>query len=292
MGFKWITKLLPSFRTGVQLPQALIIGGQKCGTTALAKYLGQHPRLQCAREKELDFFGSDGRYSLGFGWYAAQWPETTRRVIRFEASPQYLAYEKAVSRIRTSVPKVRLIALVRDPVERAYSAWQMYRRQLAADPQFYRHLIASRYSPEEGAAFVRRSAEELDDFSLAVRREVQCIEQGRSMECSVVELGLYGFQLQRYLRLFPAEQLLVVGAIALLKRRVETLSRVTRHLGLAEYDWTNADLSEAFVGGWTGPIPTQMRQFLEDYYRESNRLLEGLMDPLPEWAHAKRRQAA
>jgi hypothetical protein len=240
----------------------------------------------------LEFFGSDRRYALGLDWYAAQWPEKPRKAIRFEASPQYLALPRAAARVRASLPTVRLVALVRDPVERAYSAWQMYRRQLAADADFYKNLIGRHYYPDEAAEWIPRSAEELADFSLAVRREVAWIERGRSMEWSVVELGLYGFQLQRYRELFPAEQLLVFDAEDLRQRRVATLNRVLNHVGLADADWSGADLSEAFVGGWTGPVPAVMRRFLTDYYRESNRLLEGLVDPLPGWAQLRHRQAA
>ncbi|RIK73273.1 MAG: hypothetical protein DCC67_18080, partial [Planctomycetota bacterium] len=184
-------------RARLALPGALIIGAQKSGTSALAAYLAQHPRVLLAKQKELEFFGSDLRYGYGLDWYADQWPDGSRRLIRLEASPQYMIVPRAAARIRCDLPEVRLIALVRDPAERAYSAWQMYRRQLAEDPLFYRKLIGAHYTAEEAAALVRRTAEELDDFWLAVRREAFCIERGETMEWSVVELGLYGPQLQR-----------------------------------------------------------------------------------------------
>src|SRR4051794_21043953 len=119
MVFERLQGILPGLTRRAALPQALIIGAQKCGTTALSNYLAQHSRLLCARQKELEFFGSDRRFALGLEWYAAQWPEKPRKAIRFEASPQYLAVARAAARVRTCLPAVRLVALVRDPVERA-----------------------------------------------------------------------------------------------------------------------------------------------------------------------------
>jgi hypothetical protein len=285
---KKIRALLPWPRRQAALPGALIIGAQKCGTTALAAYLGQHPQLACSPQKELEFFGSDCRYQLGLQWYARQWPmKLPRDVIRFEASPQYLIAPQAAERIHESLPNVKLIAILRDPVHRAFSAWQMYRRQLADDPQFYRKLIAAHYTEEEGAAFVRRTDAELEDISLAIQREVECLERGQSMEWSVVELGLYGPQLQRYTSRFAPEQLLVIAGADLRFHRVNTLNRVLRFIGLAPWDWSQADLMEVFVGSWSGSMPSYARDFLREYYADSNRMLAKLMSPLPEWAHIR-----
>jgi hypothetical protein len=190
------------------------------------------------------------------------------------------------------LPEVRVIAILRDPVHRAYSAWHMYRRQLADDPQFYRKLIAAHYSAEEGAAFVRRTAAELDDFWLAIQREVECIERGELMEWSVIQLGLYGPQLQRYADAFPREQLLILDSGDLRFRRVKTLNRVLRYLGLAAWDWSRADLSEIFVGNWSVAMSQRAGDFLREYYADSNRMLEGLMHPLPEWAQSPSARSA
>jgi lipopolysaccharide transport system ATP-binding protein len=277
----------------LELPQAVVIGAQKCGTTALAAYLTQHPQLACSQPKELDFFGSDLRYPLGLDWYAGQWPKNdSASVMRFEASPQYMFIPQAAARLRECLPAVRLVALLRDPVHRAYSAWQMYRRQLAADPQFYHQLITAHYSAEQAAAFVRRTDAELADFSLAVEREVECLERGQSMEWSVVELGLYGPQLRRYVELFPLEQLMILDAAQLRSERASTLNRVLHFLGLKPWDWSQADLSDVFVGSWTDAIPAKTCAFLREYYAPSNRMLAGFMTRLPDWADASLAKAA
>ncbi len=266
----------------MRLPQALIIGTQKGGTSALFSYLAQHPRLAPARIKELSFFGSDRRYACGLEWYAAQWDRRTLAgAIRFEASPQYLFSRQACERIRHCLPNVKLIAILRDPVLRAYSAWQMYRQQLADDPQFYETLYRDYYCVEEVSGLVPRTPAELEDFQLAIQREALCLERGRSMQMSVLELGLYGPQLRRYNDLFPREQLLILDSNDLRTHRVHTLNRVLDFLGLPSWNWASVDLSDVFVGKWSAPMPQRARDFLRDYYRESNRMLAEMMDVPP-----------
>lgn len=114
------------------LPNLLICGAQRCGTTSMYQALRQHPNaLRPVGRKGVHYF-DDTTYENGLGWYRAHFPLalTTRRVARrtgqpslvFESSPYYLFHPAAASRIAADLPGVRAIVLVRDPVERAYSA--------------------------------------------------------------------------------------------------------------------------------------------------------------------------
>ncbi|MGD9633118.1 MAG: sulfotransferase domain-containing protein [Pirellulales bacterium] len=269
-------------RIAWRLPKLLVIGAQKCGTSALFHYLAQHPRLVPSIEKEVEFFQSDLRYGYGMEWYANRWPtKVPAGAVRFEASPAYLATQGAAERIRRWLPDVRIVAILRDPVLRAYSAWQMYRQQLADDPEFYRKHWTSRYFPAEVARIALRTAEELDDFQLAIEREAACLERGQTMEWSVLELGLYGPQLKSYFELFRPEQLLVLDSNDLRTRRVRTLNRVLAFLGLPESDWVNTDLGDVFVGKWGAPMSQRVRDYLSDYYRESNQMLAEMLELPP-----------
>lgn len=267
------------------MPRLLIIGAQKGGTSALHSYLAQHPRFAPALEKEVDFFGSDRRYALELEWYAACWnPTAPLRKLRFETSPQYMLAKQAPGRIQKHLPNVKLIALLRDPVSRAHSAWRMYRQQLASDPQFYEKYYHDRYTADEIGQLVRRAPAEFDDFWLAIQREVRCLEEGRSMECGIVELGLYGPQLQRYFDLFSEDQLLVLDNHDLRTDRESTLNRVLRFVGLPHWDWSQIDLSDVFVGQQSAPMSSRARGFLREYYRESNRMLADWMETPPRFA--------
>lgn len=112
-------------------PELLIIGAQKSGTTALYQMLARHPQVRCPVRKELDFFAHEEEYAQGMEHYLAHFPRKPFRLIRritLEASPSYLyAAERCAPRIAQALPSAICVALLRDPVKRAYSAWNMYR---------------------------------------------------------------------------------------------------------------------------------------------------------------------
>ncbi|MEO8394341.1 MAG: sulfotransferase domain-containing protein, partial [Chloroflexota bacterium] len=110
-----------------QLPYFIVIGAQKGGTTSLIWNLGDHPQIKRALAKEIHFF--DLNFSRGEDWYRAYFPPQTSRTISGEATPAYLFYPFIAERIAQLVPNVKLIALLRDPVSRAYSHIQMEARK-------------------------------------------------------------------------------------------------------------------------------------------------------------------
>jgi hypothetical protein len=113
------------------LPGFLIVGAQRCGTTSFYRALSQHPAiLKAVLHKGVHYF--DTNYDRGMGWYRAHFPlkANARRVHRvtgttpltFESSPYYMFHPLAAERIARDLPGVKVVILVRDPVERAYSA--------------------------------------------------------------------------------------------------------------------------------------------------------------------------
>lgn len=113
------------------LPGFLVVGGQRCGTTSMYRTLAQHPAvLKAVRHKGVHYFDTD--YDRGMGWYRAHFPlqRTARSVQRrvgtapltFESSPYYMFHPLAADRIAEDLPGIKIIVLLRDPVERAYSA--------------------------------------------------------------------------------------------------------------------------------------------------------------------------
>src|SRR5258706_8639865 len=113
------------------LPDFLIIGGQRCGTSSLYYYLTEYPGIISASTKETHFF--DEEFGKGTGWYRAQFPtffykDYVRKVHKREfrtgeGTPYYILYPHAPRRIAQITPNVKLIALLRNPVERAYSQY-------------------------------------------------------------------------------------------------------------------------------------------------------------------------
>lgn len=113
------------------VPSFLIVGAQKAGTSALFKMLAQHPKLVAPKVKELDFFTDPARVAEGPATYAKCFPVKPLRgdgFSTFEASPAYMFEPVIAERIHSWFPHMHIVAVLRDPVPRAFSAWNMFRQ--------------------------------------------------------------------------------------------------------------------------------------------------------------------
>ena len=202
------------------LPDFLIIGVPKAGTTALHAALAKHPDLFMSRVKEPKFFLTDGPPPTRGGpgdaqtyrehiWrrqdYEALFDGAPDGSLRGESTPFYLHDAEARRRIRRLIPDARLIAVLRDPVERAHSNWT--------------HLWSAGLEP-------------IADPIAACAAEPQRIAAGWATFWRYVELGKYGEQLQGLYELFPREQVLVLHYRELLHDAAATLDRICAFLGV------------------------------------------------------------
>jgi Sulfotransferase family len=203
------------------LPDFLIAGVPKAGTTALYAALLRHPQLFLPQTKEPKFFLTDGPPPTRGGpgdvqthqenvWrrsdYEALFAPAPPGTIRGEATPFYLYSREAQLRIHQVIPQVKLILVLRDPIDRAHSNWT--------------HLWAA--GLEQEADFVR-----------ACGLESQRRAAGWAPFWHYIGLGLYGSQLQHLLTLFPWEQILIVRYRDLRDSAAATLDRVCGFLGVA-----------------------------------------------------------
>lgn len=205
------------------LPDFLIIGAPKAGSTALHAALVQHPQLFLSDPKEPKYFLTGGvrpdrRHQRGPGdahssqewiWrrdrYERLFDAAPDGTLRGESTPFYLWDKQAHGRIKQTVPNARLIAVIRDPVDRAYSNWT--------------HLWADGLEPEA-------------DFLTACRLEPERVAAGYAPFWRYVELGRYGEQLQHLFEHLPREQVHVVRYRHLIDRPAETLDRIAGFLGI------------------------------------------------------------
>lgn len=108
------------------LPNFLIIGAPRAGTTWLYECLKEHPQVFMSRKKELDFFSKD--FEKGMPYYESFFEDTGGADVIGEASPSYLSDEKSPERIAKYIPKAKLIVILRDPIDRAYSHYTIFKR--------------------------------------------------------------------------------------------------------------------------------------------------------------------
>jgi len=175
-------------------PSAIVLGTQKGGTTALFKYLSQHPQIVPSKQKELNFFDSDAAYAKGIGFYHRYFERATpwrRGQITMDVTPAYLAAaDRTAPRIHAYDPAVRLVALLRDPTVRAYSAWQMYRKRYRRDPRWFSRYLENRLGEKPGDAYVVRPVFG-EDFRADLLLEIEQAEKGRLVEMPMLPQGMY-----------------------------------------------------------------------------------------------------
>src|SRR5438552_2997608 len=115
-------------------PDFLIVGAQKCGTTSLYNYLLRHPSVVPALKRSVKFFDHGPHWAKGVWWYRAHFPFTAGRAadrgrpLTGECTPSYLIHPLGAQRVKEAAPDARLIVLLRNPVDRAYSAYHHQHR--------------------------------------------------------------------------------------------------------------------------------------------------------------------
>ncbi len=239
-------------------PAFLIIGAQRAGTSSLYRAICQHADVLPARKKEIHYF--DHNFERGTGWYAAQFPLRVqnfwqsgprREAISGEASPEYLFYPFAARRVLAAQPDIKLIALLRNPVDRAYSQYQRAVRRGWEDMPFKDAVAAE---PERTGLADRVSWAGLT-------------EPIRNAELTYLSRGLYARQLAAWLDLFPREQFYLTCS----ENFFEPAKRITDEI----WDFLGLDLDN----GPTAAPPRLNRQQYEPLSGRSRRRLTEFFRP-------------
>ncbi len=242
---------------GRPLPDFLVIGAQKAGTTALYAYLRWHPGITGPSWKEVSFF--DRHWWRGDRWYRGQFPLRSRARLVGEASPSYLFHPLAPERARAVVPDARLLVVLRNPADRAYSQYQ-HEVALGREPLSFEDALAAEEERTRGeveriVADPRAFSHEWWDHTYAAR-------------------GLYADQLERWLAAFPRDQLLVVTSDDLGARPAEAYASILSFLGAAPHE-LNA-YPRVFDRDYA-PMRPETREKLITRFAEPNRRLEELL---------------
>ena len=272
LGAAWASlgdALAPILRRG---PDFLVVGAQKAGTTSLHHYLSQHPRLQPgAGPKELHYF--DLRRQFGPGWYRSHFPRrgTARGRLCFEATPDYLGHAAVPGRIRHELGRVKLIAVLREPADRAHSSWRMW------------HSFKDR--PDRAHRADPRS------FAEAIEDEMASPARAAAGIYHYVGMGRYDEHLAAWREHFPDEDMLVLDYGQMGTDLRGFLDRICRFL---EVDPFEPEAVEAMSGQrrWVGPewsvTPSETAALarLRAHYAPANERLFDILGRRFEWRGA------
>ncbi|XP_006629242.1 bifunctional heparan sulfate N-deacetylase/N-sulfotransferase 4 isoform X1 [Lepisosteus oculatus] len=275
-------------KTCDRLPRFLVIGPQKTGTTALYLFLIMHPSItsnfpSLKTFEEVQFFNGNN-YHKGIDWYMEFFPipSNVTTDFLFEKSANYFPSEEAPKRAAALLPKSKIITLLINPSDRAYSWYQHQRAHedhAALKYSFYEVITAGHHAPPEL----------------------------RSLQNRCLVPGWYAVHIERWLSYFPPSQLLIIDGQQLRNDPAAVMDEVQKFLGVSPYyNYSQALTFDPQKGFWCQlleggktkclgkskgrkypSMDSESRAFLSRYYKDHNielsKLLHRLGQPLPSW---------
>ncbi|MGD1808312.1 tetratricopeptide repeat protein [Dapis sp. BLCC M126] len=253
---------LEQFQKAVRKPDFLIIGVGKGGTTSLYTYLTQHPQVLPPLLKEINFWS--GNFEKGINWYLSHFPPIPKSENYFtgEASPGYFGNLEAATRIFSFFPKIKLIILLRNPIDRAIS--------------HYYHWV--RLNKEN------RSLETAINYELEILQNFRynsnfCLNHWQQ-NLYYLAPGFYIKFLEKWMAIFRKEQFLILKTEDFNTNPVNVMQQVLKFLDLPDYQIP--DYQKLNVGSYPD-VKDAIRQKMSDFFQDSNQKLEEYLDMKFHW---------
>lgn len=246
------------------LPDFIIIGAQRSGSTSLYNYLAEHPCVSPTLHKEVHFF--DEYFDRGVEWYKAHFDSSdylkAHHLITGEASPYYILNPAVPERIAELIPQIKLIALLRNPIDRAYSHYNTRvkngKEQLPFETAINKEIAAfNRYNGKGYHAF-------LDDYE-TIPYLARC---------------LYADQLRPWMARFPKEQLLILRSEDLYTDSSNTYKKVLEFLNLPLWEPQNYQAHEQMR---YAPMSLEVRKQLIEFFAPHNERLYKILNRDMQW---------
>jgi len=261
------------------LPDFIVIGVQRGGTSSLFKYLSFHPEIVPSIRKEIEFF-SRYRADHGFGWYRSHFPLKSARVraqaagrklLTFEATPTYLDHPHTPAQIAQAMPEVKLLVLLRDPIARALSHHQ--------------HMARLRLETFPFAQAVRFEEDRIGEERSKVVADPLYYSRPYTRYCYAYR-GLYAMHLEGWLGRFPRDRFLFLRSEDFYADPSAALGRILSFVGIDPL-WRPAEFANYSYR--QGPpaeyddMDSATRSFLEEKFAPHNQRLSGLLGPEFSW---------
>jgi hypothetical protein len=256
-------ELARRLRQARALPDVVILGAQKSGTSSLHYYLVQHPGVIAPLRKEVHYF--DVGYGHGEAWYRAHFGRRGQPGLNLDSSPYYLFHPAVPERLHALLPQARLIVLLRDPVRRAYS-------------HYWHERDKGRETLEFEAAIAAEPAR-LGDSEAALA-EGRIGRNAAHQHFSYLARGRYADQLERWFALFPREQFLVLRFEDLAREPLVALNRTLAFVGLPPAQTVRL---EARHTRRYPSMPPATAAHLIEYFAPHDRRLEALLGEPMGW---------
>ena len=247
------------------LPDFFVIGPGRTGSTSLYHYLDQHPSLSKSAYDELGFF--DVNFHLGLHWYRSLFPSIftkyrikskTNFFMTYDVTPSYIRRPWNARRIKNLFPNTKLIVILRNPVDRAYSHYKLLNR-VFGEVRSFDEIIK-----EEMNNISKWNVDSKDDNYFATK-----------VEKSILARGFYAEQLSIWFELFSKNQILIVSSEKLLSDTKNTVNDIFKFLNLPQFKIPNTEKVNVSPPSKMNP---ETRKLLIDFFRPYNQELDKFLN--------------
>lgn len=254
------------------LPDCIVIGVGRGGTTSLFKYLNQHSCITKSAHDEIGFF--DDNFHLGLNWYRSMFPTKfhKKKIIKkygkfltYEVTPWYIRRPWIAKVIHDLLPNIKLIAVLRNPVDRVYSHYHLSKRESGITESFEKIIETDMTNLSN---FFQNNEEHSDFYFKNI------------VQNSFLARGFYAEQLEQWYKIFPKNQILIIPSEELAKNTQHTLDIIFKFLELTPEKIN--DLKKINVAKYP-PMSKSIRIKLLKYFTEYNEKLYQLINQKFEW---------
>jgi len=264
-------------------PDFIVIGAQKSGTSTLHFLLNQHPELNGSIPKEIHYFDKPLAERNSLKWYKSHFSKSVfeRRKLFFETTPNYIYHSHIPTELLTLNPSIKFIAMLRNPIDRCFSAWNMYKNffekyrkgmalSIRKDGSIFKYFFKDRTKFP--------TLEECLDIELNLMNHKPQI-----VEPALLRRGLYYDQLVSYFTVFPNDNFSIIESESFRSNIYNHLELITKFLGVSPFNISNLDIQNKHVRQYDSKLSDNTRLLLDGFYKEPNQKLYKLLGVQFNW---------
>ena len=268
----------------------LILGAQKSGTTALSHYLSKDSNFIPSQHKESNYFLFKNELNLETYTrivYSVNYKRDQNLTKYYDSSVGYLYYKQCIPLIKTVLPQdTKFVIILRDPIERAFSAWNMFKlfwdtpnwkywlwhRRKNLINTYNKKIIVSDDNNKNGIKFLRQK--EIPSFETCIKNEIQSFHNYgmQYIEPGILSRGIYITQINNWLEHFPMENLLIIKSATLNASPLDICKNVCYFLE-TEFVPTSLNRINGFKGAYSNIMSPETKQILQEFYQPYNNQL-------------------
>jgi len=252
------------------LPDFLVIGAKRCGTTSLFYHLPEHPCISKSPHDNMGFFNDN--FHLGVNWYKSFFPTIfTRNKIKsefgnflaFDVTTTYMEEESTANNVYQIKPNMKIIVILRNPVDRAYSQYHLNLREKA-----------------EKRSFEDAMEENMNELNKESHERYEIKPKFSVEENNYLKKSLYAQQLRHWLNIFPMESMLILSTEEFESKQQVIYNKIFEFLNISQFEVKNTEKMEK---GSYPQMKSETRSLLLDYFRSHNNELFKLINKKFDW---------